>query len=223
MAVVKLYNRVTRQIIEVDSVAGRFHRLRRRIFAWADACEKLGIDKECQMVMITLTYADVDGWRPRHVTEFIKKLRGVWTLRSYAWVAELQKRGALHYHLLAWVEKPYRRIKPDKEGIWTHGHTKTEKARTPYYLCKYTQKGFGENESTRRFPVGARICSTWFDASLRAQEQANNWRLSVYPRWLVDWLSDSGLSGWPRRLVGGGWCVGAVQVASPYRFVSVEH
>lgn len=54
--------------------------------------------------MLTLTYRDVDAFEPCHISLLIKHIRQ-WLLRRgyrmlYVWVAELQQRGALHYHVL---------------------------------------------------------------------------------------------------------------------------
>jgi len=110
--------------------------------------------------MLTLTYREVGGWGPKHITALLKCIRS-WLFRRgfrlrYVWVAELQQRGALHYHVLLWLPHGVLLPKPDNEGWWTHGSTRIEWARKPVgYLAKYASKldskiGIG-------FPPGARL------------------------------------------------------------------
>lgn len=56
---------------------------------------------------VTLTYVGVDDWRARHISDCLAAIRK-WCQRQaatfkYLWVAELQKRGAIHYHLAIWL------------------------------------------------------------------------------------------------------------------------
>jgi hypothetical protein len=110
--------------------------------------------------MLTLTYREVGGWHRRHISDLLQRIR-VWLRRRghrmrYVWVAELQQRGALHYHVLLWLPRGLTLPKPDKQGWWTHGSTRIEWARKPAgYLAKYASKldskvGIG-------FPAGARL------------------------------------------------------------------
>ena len=105
--------------------------------------------------MATLTYVGVHDWRADHISQATEQYRR-WCARSkvacrYIWVAELQKRGAVHYHLIAWLPKgvpmPHwdtpislqsgRLMKP----MWSHGMTNTEQCRTGVgYLMKYLSK-----------------------------------------------------------------------------------
>lgn len=122
---------------------------------------------------VTLTYADAQGWRADHVSGAIERFRQ-WCRRSrvacrYTWVAEIQDgnrradgvgRGAVHYHLLAWlpvgVEMPaWSRMCDRKHSrFWPHGRSETEPARAGVgYLMKYLSK-LGE---FHRFPKGLRL------------------------------------------------------------------
>lgn len=95
--------------------------------------------------MLTLTYRDVDAFEPCHISLLVKHIRQ-WLQRRgyrmlYVWVAELQQRGALHYHVLIWLPKGLTLPKPDKQGWWSHGSTRIEWAKRPIgYLCKYVSK-----------------------------------------------------------------------------------
>ena len=86
----------------------RVKRLKKSV--WASGHLHGLADRGCRPArcwFVTLTYADCDGWRPDHVSEALQRFRhwcrGLGIPCRYTWVAELQKRGAVHYHLLAWL------------------------------------------------------------------------------------------------------------------------
>lgn len=100
-------------------------------------------------VFLTLTYRNTDEWKGRHISDLLQHMRK-WARRRgfllrYVWVAEMQKRGAIHYHIVLWLPSGLRLPKPDKQGWWRHGSTKTEgvKANAAGYLMKYVSKGVG--------------------------------------------------------------------------------
>lgn len=162
--------------IQIDRHASRVTRLRKSLGVAAKSLHNAGPLNQ-QVWMQTLTYAGDNGqWRPHHITEFIKNLRrwhyaktGKAKLR-YAWVAELQQRGVIHYHVVVWLAggltppKPdtaWRRV--DAKGIahveppmWPHGMSNRLKATAPIaYLMKYASKV--ESKNVGSFPHGARI------------------------------------------------------------------
>ncbi|MHB1668341.1 rolling circle replication-associated protein [Thiomonas sp.] len=146
------------QPIEIDQRKARMKRLRRSVTTAARMFDFTLQSRLFKPAMLTLTYRDVDGFSPRDVSELLKRIRH-WlerrghTLR-YVWVAELQKRGALHYHVLLWLPRGLTLPKPDKQGWWPHGHTRIEWARNAVgYLCKYISKFDGEEQ----LPKGARL------------------------------------------------------------------
>ncbi len=109
--------------------------------------------------MVTLTYAALDGWSPRDLSECLKRVRH-WLGRRgikfrYVWTAELQERGAVHYHVLAWL--PQGKDRPpfwDDMGWWPHGSSNAEWARNAVgYMVKYVSK----ITSKMRLPCGARM------------------------------------------------------------------
>lgn len=109
---------------------------------------------------ITLTYRDVDGWEPNHIQAFQRRVRDWFRRRGaqirYVWVAELQKRGALHYHMLVWVPRRYMLPKPDKQGWWPHGATEIKQAEHAVsYIAKYASKTTAEQSA--KYPAGARM------------------------------------------------------------------
>lgn len=112
---------------------------------------------------VTLTYRGVHDWRPDHVSKAVQAFRNwcrsVGVPCRYTWVAELQQRGAVHYHLLAWlppgVSMPHwDKPKGKRRAFWPHGMSNTEKAKSGVgYLMKYLSK-LGE---LTRFPKGLRL------------------------------------------------------------------
>lgn len=111
---------------------------------------------------VTLTYVGVDDWTPKHISKACAQFRK-WCSRQempcrYIWVAELQKRGAVHYHLLAWiprgVDMPHWDMERGRRTWWPHGMSNTQPAKSGVgYLMKYLSK-LGE---FHRFPQGLRL------------------------------------------------------------------
>lgn len=147
--------------IEIDRHQTRLKRLCRSIVTAARMHEHelLGLARH-KPAMLTLTYREVGAWHPRHISDLLRLTRQWLSRREcrfrYVWVAELQQRGALHYHVVIWLPRGLSLPKPDKQGWWPHGSTRIEWARQPVgYLVKYASKldskvGIG-------FPAGARL------------------------------------------------------------------
>lgn len=110
---------------------------------------------------LTLTYAQLDDWEPGHVRAFLNNVRD-WCRRRgvrlrFVWVAELQKRGALHYHVIIWLPKGKYLPFADAQGWWPHGRTNIVNAQSPIgYITKYASKATAAD--ALGFPKGARIC-----------------------------------------------------------------
>jgi hypothetical protein len=117
---------------------------------------------------VTLTYRGVHDWSAKHMSKAIEGFRHWCRDRripcKYTWVAELQSRGAVHYHLLAWLPVGYRMPKWDRRTCtpsgkrtacwWPHGMTNTQVAKAGVgYLMKYLSK-LGE---LTKFPKGLRL------------------------------------------------------------------
>ena len=99
--------------------------------------------------MSTLTYRPGVEWESRHISRYVQRCVE-WLERrghsyAYAWVLEMQKRGAPHYHVLFWLPVGVMLPKPDcisgrqRTPLWPHGMTKIERARSPGYIVKYTR------------------------------------------------------------------------------------
>lgn len=189
------------QAIKIDSNQSRLRRMKYGVLTAARLHEEdlQAMKARYRRAMVTLTYADVDAWKPDHVSYFMKLVRQ-WCKRRqinvrYVWVAELQKRGAVHYHVVFWLPRGISLPKPDKQGWWPHGHTRIEWVRKPVaYLAKYVSKGIDDGNT---FPKGCRI-HAYGGLSESGRNERCWW---LMPKWVreVASISDS-----PRRALGGG-------------------
>lgn len=117
---------------------------------------------------VTLTYVGVHDWKADHISKALQVYRNWCQAKRvacrYTWVAELQGRGAVHYHLLIWLpvgvrmphwDKPTRKTHGrTRPAFWPHGMTNTDVAKAGVgYLMKYLSK-LGE---LTRFPKGLRL------------------------------------------------------------------
>lgn len=219
----KFKNIETGEITEVDPLELRLGRMKKRLsfFAnWKDAVSEMVADVDT--LMVTLTYRGIDDWRPKHVTEFIRKVRRYLgsQMFGYFWVAEMQERGAVHYHVVFIVRKGTKLPKPDDEGYWTYGMTRIEKVNHIYgYLSKYLSK----DGQKANYPKGIRI----FGMSIYIlKDWVKSWKL---PRWLqerIERLYDLAEDKLQRlalvrlerlRKVKGGYSVAGHFIASPFR------
>lgn len=162
--------------IQIDPHQARVTRLRKGLGIAAKQLHNQG-QRNQQIWMQTLTYAgDNRNWRPEHISRYLDALRRWHYARTgtakvrYAWVAELQQRGVIHYHVIVWLngaltppkpDTPWRRT--DKRGtvhheppMWPHGMSNRLRSTAPVaYLMKYASKIESKNVGT--FPHGARI------------------------------------------------------------------
>ncbi len=157
--------------ISIDPDQARVTRLRKSLGIAAKQLHNAGA-KNQRIWMLTLTYAGTNDWRPEHISRFLDALRkwhysrtGSKTVR-YAWVAELQQRGVIHYHVIVWLDgaltppKPDRAWRHPKHGMqapmWSHGMSNRLESTAPVaYLMKYASKV--ESKNIGGFPHGARI------------------------------------------------------------------
>lgn len=111
---------------------------------------------------VTLTYVGVDDWQSQHISTAIRRFRRWCKARAtpcrYTWVAELQRRGAVHYHLLAWLpanaKMPHWDAEHGAKAWWPHGMTNTQPAKAGVgYLMKYLSK----LSELSVFPKGLRL------------------------------------------------------------------
>lgn len=151
------------------------------------------------VVMLTLTYRPGVEWAPNHVRSLLTHFRN-WCRRRgvpcrYVWVAELQRRGVIHYHVAVWLPVGMRPPKPDVQGWWPHGSSNRVVARRAVpYLMKYLSKGSG----ALQLPPEAR--SYGVGGLEHAERRARRWlRLPGFVKARADVFDD-----W-RPAFGGGW------------------
>lgn len=162
-----------------------------------------------QAVFLTLTYAPDIDWEPYHITGCMKHIRNWCDRRGikcrYVWVAEIQESrkrnfgdGAghcVHYHIMLWIPRSLQLPKPDKQGWWPHGMTKTERARNAVgYIAKYASKGTDFD-----FPKGCRLHACG-GLNLLSRLERTWWSL---PTTIRNMYPDK--AGKVRRALGGGW------------------
>lgn len=170
--------------------------------------------------MVTLTYRQMDDWKPRHLSQALERVKK-WLARRghqfrYVWTAELQERGAIHYHVVTWL--PTGKDKPpfwDEQGWWPHGSTRSEWARNAVgYIVKYASK-IGSKD---KLPCGARM----HGSGGFSKEERLQMRFHARPTWLRQLTQ---MAQRVTRPQGGGVilhyaCGLARRVASPFVLVT---
>jgi len=154
---VGMRNVYTGKVVVIDTFAIRLGRMKTRIFEWAQKVDAWRASNPSRLVMVTLTYRRVCDYKPGHIGDYLRnvKKRLGSNLLALAWVAELQKRGAVHYHVVFLVQPGTDIPKPDKHGYWTHGMSKIETAKTAFYLATYTGKEY--QKALSRYPKSCRL------------------------------------------------------------------
>ena len=202
------WNRVTGEKLEFATPEAlrraRLARMRRNVWLGVAGLAKARETQGGLLTMYTLTYAKPEDWGPRTICNCMRWLRrqGV---RLYVWVAELQRRGAVHYHVLVLLPEGQRWRKPNAEdGGWSKGFTwVTPDVQRPFYIMKYLQKGQG-HEGDNAFPKGLRLYAV-AQAVVRGLEfdHAVDWREGHLPAWAACDTKDDSLVLSSRRVVGG--------------------
>lgn len=168
-------------------------------------------------VMVTLTYGGGEAWRARHISDFLACARK-WHQRRgqrmrYVWVAEMQERGAVHYHAIFWLARHLQMPKPDKRGWWPCGSSRIEAVRHAVgYAAKYASKG----EDGPAFPRGVRIHGAG-GLDLEGKREARYWRAPAEARALLGEAADI------RFIKGGRVCaLTGLFWRSPWRIVGIN-
>jgi hypothetical protein len=189
----KVYNRVTGECFESTpetQFAQRMARMKNRVW-WAvcNVSRETNFDGG-RMVMITLTYRRVDQWRPTQISEWSAYWRDS-VGREYVWVAELQERGAMHYHFLSSLPLETRWDKREYDRAWYHGFTYvTDDIRKPMYIMKYLQKEL--QKDGHKFPRGARIVGSTRPTCYIGHRANKERVVSRYPHWVQRTMDEAG-------------------------------
>ena len=174
----------------------RLSRMRRKVLSSSIHLRDAPDGHRLEALFVTLTYREVDGYRARHIAEYVKALkRSVSFDVRYVWVLELQRRGAPHYHLVVWIPRGEKIPLPDSSGQWPHGSSQVQRARHPVsYIMKYASKG----TDVDKLPRGARICGGG-GLGVDGRRVVRWWLLPRYQR--VRCTVDDDV----HRCTGGGW------------------
>lgn len=223
-------------LLSFDTAAARVRRAGARIHTWANAIPeqverkggKPGGIETPRLVMVTLTYADVAGWAAGDIRAYMTALRSILRgrLLAYAWVLEVQRRGAPHYHVLLYVRKGTMIPMPDKSGMWRRGSSRVETARTPHYVAKY----IGKEYQKETLPGSARMFAVWVNRAVVGKEAYLLFRMSALPGWFrkeVLEILETGRGVEPgvwKRAKGGGWYLADTGEVfrSPWSLVGIE-
>lgn len=205
-------------LFDVDPDQARVKRLRRRVWTWANIMSEAEIrtGDKWYMHMVTLTYRPGVEWSPNHVREAMLRARAHYKsdLVGYAWVAELQERGAVHYHVLT-VTRRKRRLFWDKKRFWAHGSSNVLEARSWGYVVKYAQK----TQTTKGYPKGARLFAVWSAAGILTADERRRMADSAQPGWARDLRDSLDPGGRIRRVGDGRLAIGDRLVRSPFVLV----
>ena len=210
----------------VDAKRARIRHLCRRVRGWVDAIKPIAANtREFEMKGLGLTIEDENVWNPRMISEYLYALRKILgdRLVAYAWCAELQERGAVHYHVILLLKRGTFVPFPDSSGMWVWGSSHiTWDVHSPFYIISYLKK---ENyQKLGEFPKGLRMFHVWIEEGAVDKIAFCKFWLTTLPAWLekevLDHFRKYGSFYIPRRLKMGGWKVGSVAIKSPFEVVS---
>lgn len=197
----------------VDPMLYRLKKLKRTVVTGARLIQnqnKAGFRyKPC---MVTLTYADGSDWSPKDISQFLDNVRKYFRRKfkhyafQYAWTAELQKRGAIHYHIVLWL--PFQRHKalhipkPDEQGWWYKGSSNIGIAKNAVaYIAKYASKGHMDDRGNS-FPKGTRLYAVG-GLNDTSKRESRWWKMPLYIRQSFERLGHTPTGTDLRRIVGG--------------------
>ncbi len=212
----KFYNVVTGETREINPLAMRLGRQRRRVLGFCNVIK----NKDVDMLMVRLSYVNETYYGDRDITNYIRKVKtryGVNVL-AYTWVAEMQERKVLHYHVIFVVPKGFRMLKPDCDGTWDKGSTRIEKARTVWYVASYTGK---ESQKADLYLIPyVHMFAIWISEKVANGFDRWEMRKTNFPGWVLDIVNSRG--DWiihgvsVERSPGGGWWIDNMLFESPW-------
>jgi hypothetical protein len=246
-SVAQFRNKLTGKIFFVRAKAARMARVERRVTEWGYAVDPFLSDSRFRLKHVMLSYARAEDWHPNDRRDFMLRLRARLkdeNIIAYAVVAELQTRGAVHYHLMIIIKRGVHFPFMDKAGLWTLGSTGVRSRSNPWYLIQYAKK---EKQKGGDFPKGCRLCDVWVNRKFVGLAARWRLRLSAVPLWVareclfecIDWprhilLSAAGREKLDRLRARSwvlyeraaaalsdkiGWFVGIRKIESPFEFM----
>ena len=175
------YQPFTGRVSVMDVYKKRLDYLQHLTFRWVDFMLLHYAKSMRRDVMITLTYAPPKTYSAGDINYYMKLLKQSLgdNLLGFMWVAEMQKRKEIHYHIELVVKRGVKIPMPDKSGMWSHGMSKIETVKSLFYIGKYAGKEYQKNYDL--FPRGARGHGMSIrDAELRSKF-AEWWKSSYVP------------------------------------------
>lgn len=205
-----MVNQDTGESFLIDREQARIRRCQRRVHAWAECIgaylQRLG--RGYRLVMQGLTYRPDLQWSAGDIKAYMGRVRRCLggDLLAYAWVAEVTRKGQVHYHVLLLVRQGAKVPMPDKSGLWPHGSSRVESARSPFYIVAYTGKEYQKGG----YPKGLRMFAVWIRQDVVERVAYWEFRLSALPAWfrmVVESVGDE-VARYSRAEGGGWWFLG---------------
>jgi len=149
-------------IYRIDNFANRLQKMRASILLFSEMTKQMYPYGSYKRLMVTLTYRPQESYKADDIRRYLKSVKRLLLskVKAYAWVAELQKRREIHYHVFFVLELDTLLPKPDESGMWTHGLSQVAVAQSPYYLLKHLGKQYQKDLS--KFPRSCRLYSISF-------------------------------------------------------------
>jgi hypothetical protein len=197
----------------INNEFNRIKKLQKTLKIWEKVVKTKAEFLPVRVYEIGLNYKPGETWKQHDISDYLKNMQnytGRENVVGYSWVAEMQKRMEVHYHLEIITVEACRKIPfPDKKGHWKNGGSERDEVsciNIGYLTTDYMQK----KEQKSNYPKGIRVYSAWLND--RYFDAVDFWALrSVsYPDWLVNNINNSGLIN-PviKRAKGGGFVVKA--------------
>jgi hypothetical protein len=195
----------------------RMNRINSKLNAWERVIRSKGDYIDTRAYQIGLSYRPGETWKQKDISDYLENVMEYATREKvvgYSWVAEMQKRGEVHYHAEIITTKACRKIPmPDKKGHWRKGSS--SRREVSYVEINYlTSEYMRKKEQKSNYPKGIRIHSTWLNKLYFDAVDFWALRSAGYPNWLVSNINNEGLVN-PKitHAKGGGWLVkcGAVE------------
>jgi len=203
-----LVHRDGRVVKLADRWQVRARRCKRILTAWVEAWWPEVAAGKVTMARWGLTLRPGVEWEPELISKLFERIRREFgdDYLDHFFVAEMQKRGAVHYNVLVVVKRSaWRRLRfPDRSGLWPHGSsnskwvvTKKDAYYAGKYLGKEEQKG---GPGGPAFPKGLRLYGHGLLRRLEHLKQVVI-RLAKLPLWLYHEVAIRALSSgeWPTR------------------------